>query len=221
MQEVVSYGSAAAAAARLKPEAGSAAYESPRGPSRRVSFDHEYVERLKKGDPEIERHFSAYFGELLLIKLRARLHSPQAVEDLRQETFLRVLIALRRKNNLHSPESLGAFVNSVCNNILREWYRSQSQGQLSFDNFEIADGQMSAESTLVIEERKQQVRRVLEKLSEKDRELLRQVYFNDVDKDEICRRFGVDREYLRVLVHRTKARFRDELLETYGDQVGS
>jgi len=177
------------------------------------------VKRLKDADPETERHFTAYFGELLLIKLRARLRSVQAVEDLRQETLLRVLTALRLKQSLQSPESLGAFVNSVCNNLLLEWSRSQSRGQpTAFEHFELRDEQMNAESALVTEERKQQVRRVLEELPQKDRELLRLIFCHDVDKAEICRRFRVDREYLRVLVHRAKARFRRGLLETHGER---
>jgi hypothetical protein len=40
------------------------------------------------------------------------------------------------------------------------------------------------------------------------------VFYDEVDRDEICRRFGVAREYLRVLVHRAKSRLREGLVET-------
>ena len=43
------------------------------------------------------------------------------IEDIRQETFLRVLVTLRRKHGLEHPERLGAFVNSVCNNVFLEY----------------------------------------------------------------------------------------------------
>jgi len=176
------------------------------------------VQRLRDGDPETEQHFTAYFGELLLLKLRSRLPSAEAVQDVRQEVFLRVLTALRLKHNLRSPESLGAFVNSVCKNLLREWYRFQSRMQPTpSDYFERPDEHTSIESALITEERKQQVRRVLEGLHEKDRELLRLIFYNDLDKAEICQRFGVDREYLRVLVHRAKERFKKGLLEAYSE----
>ncbi len=180
----------------------------------RESFDRDYVERLRDGDFETEEHFTNYFGELLRIKLRARLRSPQLAEDLRQETFLRVLVALRRKQSLEHPERLGAFVNSVCNNILLECYRMQGKTEAApVDDYDPPDQRVSAESTLVSEERKREVWKVLEQLPEHDRELLRMLFYEDVDKDEICRRFGVDRDYLRVLVHRAKGRFRKSLLE--------
>ena len=184
----------------------------------RESFDREYLERLKAGDAETERHFVAYFGDLLRIKLRARLRSAELIEDVRQETFLRVLTVVRRKDGLEHPERLGAFVNSVCQNVLFELYRSDSRTQSSSaDHLDIPEDHVSTESELVTEEWRRQVRKVLRDLPAKDRELLRMVFYDETDKDEICRRVGVDREYLRVLVHRAKGRFREELLEQYGE----
>jgi len=67
---------------------------------------------------------SAIFTELLQLKLRSRLQSPQAIEDVRQETFARVFSVLRKDGGLRQPERLGAFVNQICNHVLFEHYRS-------------------------------------------------------------------------------------------------
>jgi RNA polymerase sigma-70 factor (ECF subfamily) len=83
----------------------------PREP--RHEFDRAYVDRLAAGDPETERHFTQYFGELLSIKLRSRLRSPALIEDAKQETFLRVLNTLRQMGGIQSPGGFGAFVNTV------------------------------------------------------------------------------------------------------------
>jgi RNA polymerase sigma-70 factor, ECF subfamily len=45
-------------------------------------------------------------------------------------------------------------------------------------------------------------------MGQRDRELLRAIFLEEGDKDEVCRRFGVDRDYLRVRLHRAKERFR-------------
>ena len=37
---------------------------------------------------------------------------------------------------------------------------------------------------------------------------MRALFFEEKDKDEICKDFGVDRDYLRVLLHRAKQSFR-------------
>jgi RNA polymerase sigma-70 factor (ECF subfamily) len=40
--------------------------------------------------------------------------------------------------------------------------------------------------------------------------LLEWLFFEEREKDEICRTLGIDRNYLRVLLHRAKQRFKAE-----------
>src|SRR5260370_28347257 len=93
------------------------------------AFDGAYVERLRAGDPSTEQHFVAYFGQLLRIKLRSRLLPSDKVEDLQQETFIRVIANLRKDGGVRQPERFGAFVNSICNHVLQEHYRSNTKYQ--------------------------------------------------------------------------------------------
>lgn len=187
---------------------------TPEDSLERQSFDQEYVRRLTEGDPEVERNFTDYFGDLLLIKLRSRLRSRQFVEDAKQETFLRVLTTLRKKGGLEHPERLGAFVNSVCNNVLFEFFRSESRTYpMTADGPEPADEHPDLETALVSEERNGQVRAILAELPKKDRELLKTLLLEERDKTEVARDLNVNREYLRVLLHRAKSRFRTQFLK--------
>jgi RNA polymerase sigma-70 factor (ECF subfamily) len=175
----------------------------------RQSFDAGYVQRLSQSDGETERDFVAYFTELLSIKLRSRLRSADQIQDVIQETFLRVLKTLRA-SGMQNPQALGGFVNSVCNNILFELYRAQSR---VFDPVEDRPSQDApADSVLVSEQERSEIRRIVDDLPEKDRKVLQWLFFEERDKEEICRVLKVDREYLRVLVHRAKLRFRDGYL---------
>jgi RNA polymerase sigma-70 factor, ECF subfamily len=172
-------------------------------------FSREYVQRLTEGDVETERHFVAYFSELLLIKLRRTLRSHQAIEDIRQETFLRVFSVLRHKGGIDHPERLGAFVHGVCSNVLAEYYRSLSRhAPTSQQTFEAAGPGPDPETGFVNEERIRSVREILETLPDKDRQILRLIFLEELEKDEVCRICSVDRDYLRVLLHRAKNRFR-------------
>jgi RNA polymerase sigma-70 factor (ECF subfamily) len=176
----------------------------------RYEFDQDYVNRLVAEDPETERHFTRYFGDLLSLKLRSKLRSAALIEDAKQETFVRVLTTLKRKRGLASAESLGAFVNSVCNNVLFEFYRSGSRvTPLPEDHDEPDRREAGAESSLMAAEEREQVREALSDLPQKERDLLRWLFFENRDKDEICRELNIDRNYLRVLLHRAKNRFRD------------
>lgn len=175
----------------------------------RHQFDAEYLRRLAERDPATEKHFVGYFGDLLTVKLRSRLRHGDLVEDARQETLLRVLRVLRVQGGITTPQALGAYVNSVCNNVLFEMYRAESKSPTLTDELpDVASHASSAEADLLSAEKRARVRRVLMELPEKDRQILYQLFFEERDKDEICRQFQVDREYLRVLVHRAKLRFR-------------
>jgi RNA polymerase sigma-70 factor, ECF subfamily len=173
-------------------------------------FNQSYLERLCSGDFRTETHFVAYFSELIQLKLRSRVNSPHTVEDLRQETFARVFTALRSEGKLRQPERLGAFVNSVCNNVLLEHYRSSSKENPIEDeeSANVPDPSLDVVAILSHKEMEQRVRQVLDELSERDRRLLREIFLKERDKDAVCRDFGVDRDYLRVLLHRAKKAFK-------------
>lgn len=173
------------------------------------SFDENYVQRLRDGDPSTESHFVRYFGQLLRIKLRSRLTALDAVEDLQQETFIRVLRALRSQGGIRQPERLGAFVNSVCNNVVFEFYRASARSLPINDPYlEAADKTLNIEGLAISKEDQERVRKILAAMPARDRDLLRAVFLEEKDKNQVCRQFGVDRNYLRVLLYRAKDRFR-------------
>lgn len=175
----------------------------------RQTFDAAYVQRLCNSDCETERDFHAYFAELLAIKLRSRLRSSDQVQDVIQETFVRVMKTLR-SSGVENPQALGSFVNSVCNNILFEVYRDQAR--FCPPPEDRPSEELHAEAVIAGEEERREVRRVMGELPEKDRNILRWLFFDERTKEDICRTLQVDREYLRVLLHRAKLRFRDDYL---------
>ncbi|MBZ5632061.1 MAG: sigma-70 family RNA polymerase sigma factor [Acidobacteriia bacterium] len=184
----------------------------------RFSFDADYVRRLSEGDAETEDHFARYFGDLIRIKASARLRSGHGADDIRQETLLRVLRTLR-KGAIEHPERLGAYVNTVCNNVMLETFRRDKR-LTELPEGEIPSGQAGAESGLLSDERRDLVRRALNELPAKDRELLQRIFLDEHDKDVVCEEFRVSREYLRVLLHRARIRLRTALHQGRGRAAG-
>jgi len=173
------------------------------------AFDEAYVGRLREGDPSTESHFVAYFSQLIQIKLRARYLAPEVIEDLKQETFIRVIRSLRSDGGIRQGDRLGPFVNSVCNHVLLEHYRSGSKNlQLDSDHLELPDKIMNLEALAISGETQKMVRNVLSQLPRRDQAILRSVFLEEMDKDDVCQRFGVGRDYLRVLLYRAKEKFR-------------
>lgn len=157
-----------------------------------------------------QARFTSYFSKLITLKLRARSLPHDVMESLRQEIDGRVLDALNGNHGIQSTEGLGAHVNTACNHVLREYYRhsAPTRHEGLHDRPERPDRMNHLESTLVSDKGKRAVRRVLAELAAKDRELLRALFLEDQDRNEICREFGVDCDYLRVLLQRAKTHFR-------------
>jgi len=173
------------------------------------AFDEAYVSRLREGDSSTENHFVAYFSKLIQIKLRARFLAPEVVDDLKQETFTRVIKSLRADGGIRQADRLGPFVNSVCNNVLMEHFRVGTRNvALEPGHLELPDKALNLESLAISGETRQTVRKVLAQLPERDQAILKAVFLEEVAKDEVCQRFGVGRDYLRVLLHRAKEKFR-------------
>ena len=175
-------------------------------------FDSDYVQRLRDGDAETETHFVSYFRQLLRIKLRARYLSADAIDDIQQETFIRVFRALRTLGGIRQPERIGAYVNSVCNFVLQEHYRAQGKSQPSEEaDTEIPDKVLNLEKLAIAEEVNERVRDAVKSLAPKERDLIRKIFFQELEKDEVCADLGVTRDYLRVLMHRAIEHLREAL----------
>src|SRR6202035_3252273 len=81
----------------------------------------------------------------------------------------------------------------------------------------IPDPAMSVVDVIANREMQRNVHEILDELSEKDRRVIKDVFLEERDKDEVCRDYGVDREYLRVLLHRAKQAFKSSYLKHSGD----
>ena len=178
-------------------------------------FDADYVRRLTESDAETEQHFVGYFSPLLLSRLKQRLRSHEQLEDLRQEVFLRVFRSLRQRAGLRRPECLGAYVYSICNNVVLEYLRGKDKPEDWDERVEERrDPGACVERELVNEEQSRQMLSLMKRMTPKDRFLICAIFLDERDKDEVCREQGVRRDYLRVLLYRARKRFRQLLAET-------
>lgn len=170
------------------------------------SFNLEYLQLLKDHDPATEANFFSYFKPRLKAKLGVRRIQESDVEDIIQDTFLRTLKAVR-DGAIKTPEAFGSYVSRVCDFVLYEKFREPSRWHLDVNAIEITNDQEDLEQRVFDRERRKQVERALATLRYKDRNLLRARLFEELDNDEICERFGISRNNLRVVLHRAVQRF--------------
>jgi RNA polymerase sigma-70 factor (ECF subfamily) len=174
-------------------------------------FDDEYVRRLREGDRETVEHYVDYFKLPLLRMLRRRGISLDDCEDVLQITHLRVIQELWNGKGIRDSHAFGAWVHTICTHVAQELERKRRE-TVELDP-EQASKDEGALRELLLKEKKARVRQALQSLAKKekrDADILRDLFFRDLDKDEICRNHGVDRDYLRVLIHRALKKFSNE-----------
>jgi RNA polymerase sigma-70 factor, ECF subfamily len=171
-------------------------------------FDEAYIRTLQNRDPETENHFVAYFSKAIQLKLRCRLRYQDLVDDVLQETFRRLFTYFRSGKTLNNPASLPAFVHKVCDNVMYEQLRFQKRHEYFEENApEPLDPGPDPEDQVVTSQKRAGVRRILQLLPAKDQELLRRL-LEGQDRGAVCKALSVDRDYLRVLLHRALERYK-------------
>jgi DNA-directed RNA polymerase specialized sigma24 family protein len=170
------------------------------------SFDDDYVRRLREGHYETGVHFNTYFTGVLHAKLGRRLHSADAVDELTQDVLF---LALKSLHLLKAGSKLGAFVDGICNNRLKMHYRAERRTVPLVDQSEPVDHNRNAEEIHEANETAALVRATLKELGEPDAGILTAIFLNEESKDVICARYRVSSDYLRVLLFRAKAAFRE------------
>jgi RNA polymerase sigma-70 factor, ECF subfamily len=148
------------------------------------------------------------FRERLRLFALRRLRDPAAAEDVAQETLRRVLEACRA-GRLENPTALPAFVFQTANHVCLQHFRSSSREGRALRRF---GGESPPNSdphplaAIIGDEQRVAVRHALQKLSVEDRDLLRMMYYEEMDSSVLSRRLGVTPGALRVRKHRVLAK---------------
>ena len=172
-------------------------------------FDDEYVRRLREGDRETEEHYFDYFNFPLTMKLRGRVPSAD-IDDVIQDVHSRLFKELRQGKGVRTATSSARLSSeSATTSCTRPG--ASTQHRRARGRFLCRHRRRCATSSE--QETKERVHSAIaevEQESARDGAILRDIFLNEKDKDEICRDWGVDRDYLRVLVYRALKKFTDK-----------
>jgi RNA polymerase sigma-70 factor, ECF subfamily len=127
------------------------------------------------------------------------------VDDLVQESLVRFFRAEQR-HSIRNTEEFGAFLNGVCRNVILE-YRRRVKREPGIDpDMPIPDAGVRPEAEIF--EMRDAIDNGLRELAERDRAILRSLYLEGREKEDICREWGMTDAQFRVVLFRAKERFR-------------
>ena len=148
------------------------------------------------------------FRERLRLFALRRLGDSAAAEDVAQETLRRVLEA-HRAGRVENPSALPAFAFQTAQHICLQHFRSSSRegrALLRLGSEDAPNLDPHPLATLIGDERRAAVREALKQLSSEDRDLLRMMYYEDMDSGALAQQLGITAGALRVRKHRVLGR---------------
>jgi RNA polymerase sigma factor (sigma-70 family) len=157
--------------------------------------------------------YTQYYARVLAY-LRFRVGSSEAAEDLVSQVFER---ALTHMADLQSPGAVGAWLFRIARNCASDYFRRQRPAA-SLDT--LVDSchprECSPEETLVAQEERMSLLTQLNRLSEREREVIGLKFVACLQNREIARVLNMPEGTVGSLLHRTLARLRDALHEEGG-----
>jgi|SRR5580658_4661450 DNA-directed RNA polymerase specialized sigma24 family protein len=165
-----------------------------------MTYDADFLAKLRQREPATCTRFVFAFTPILEAKLRYKFRDRGTIEDLRNETFYRVLIQVD-KNGVRDPAQFGSFVRGVCENVAREHIRRTASTASWPDGFEPPDRVLSIDELVADKELKELLRIELRKLTHEEETLITE-YFQDKDRRGLARDRGITMSGLNVKLHR-------------------
>lgn len=164
----------------------------------------ELVEGVRAGDPRAESELYSRFGPRVWYLALRELRSRDRAEDVRSETILRVLVALR-EGRLRSADALPAFVLQTARNVMQEAWRASRRTVALEDS-----GLSEPAADTIFEDglQRRALAQALDGLSERDQAVLRLYYYEELSREEIAERLGLMVARVRLVRSRALQRFR-------------
>jgi RNA polymerase sigma-70 factor (ECF subfamily) len=182
----------------------------------KLVFDVEFLAGLREREPVTCTRFVFFFTPLIEAKLRHEFSNFAAIEDVRNDTFIRV-ITLVDRDQVRDPQHFGSFVLGVCSKVAQEHRRNAWRTEpLDCDPVAHSRSGHALEGWLQDEELKKIVGRELSKLSEEDRSLITEGLLKERNRREMAEDLGMTPGGLNVRICRALERFRARVLRAVG-----
>jgi RNA polymerase sigma-70 factor (ECF subfamily) len=167
------------------------------------------VERVRIGDATGMEELYAVFSKGVRFFLCRQL-GPNDLDDRVHDAFLVVMQAIQR-GELREPERLMGYVRTVVKRQIAACIEKNVQARremLDQDSLgRVYDHRRTPEEDVIIAEKTELMREVLDGISDRDREILVRFYLQEQSQAQICSDMNLTETQFRLLKSRAKARF--------------
>jgi RNA polymerase sigma factor (sigma-70 family) len=170
-------------------------------------FDAAYLQRLRNGDDETAKHFDHYFRRLVRAKVWGKF-TCQREEDLVDDVMAAAIENIMR-GQPRDASRLAAYVCGIFSNSMKRAVRPgrRDAAFVPVDLERVSDGAKTAERRMEEKEKAEAVRKTLSALSRRDREVLIDLFYHELSREEVCQKHAVTNAQLRLILFYAVRRF--------------
>ncbi|RKU10713.1 hypothetical protein C6502_10840 [Candidatus Poribacteria bacterium] len=168
-----------------------------------VANDNTLICRAQTGDEEafaalMREHYSFVYATVIRI-----VKNSHDAEEVVQDAFLNSYRGLTR---LEDPAKFKSWLRVIAQNCGRNWLRKQRGGTVSIDEVseDILQTQDSPDERLTQLEQRKLIRRTIETLPQKDKEIAQAFYLEGANYDELTRTHGLSYNAIALRLSRAK-----------------
>jgi RNA polymerase sigma factor (sigma-70 family) len=174
-----------------------------------VTFDDEYLSRLRSNDSETAEHFQRHFRRVAGSMLYGRFDR-QTEADLVDEV-LSAAIEKIMQGEPRDPSALPGYVRGICINVIKKVIRNRSREERVDLNIDRISGKWKTPEEAILErDTAEKVRRVMSVLRPRHQQILLALFFHGLRRDEVCEIYGVTRAQLRLILFHARCKFQKE-----------
>ena len=174
--------------------------------------DKEIIALFNSRDERAVAELQSKYGDYIKTVSYRILGDRQDAEECESDAYLAVWNSIPPD----SPDDLGAYVFRICRNISVDRLRQNTAKKRSADIISI-DGELnecvsdSAEDAYIKGELKTVINAFLKSLKKRERDIFLLRYYFSYSGREIADRFGMDEDYVRVVLSRTRKKLKEYL----------
>ena len=157
---------------------------------------------------ELYNHYFRIVYNLIYVQVR----NPETADDITSETFFKVVQNLSKFDK--SRASFATWINRIAQRTLIDFYRSQGRRQETDwdDDFDapISESELP-EAQFLQDENKKLLLKALEKLSDRERQIVTMKYFSDMSNVEIAEALDITASNVGIILFRAMGKLKNSL----------
>lgn len=170
------------------------------------------LERLRRGDQEalalVTDKYRSYVCTIIS-NMISGVGTYSDTEELCADTFFSVW----RSADAIGPGKLKAYIGAAARNKAKSWLRTRRELPMDLDEIEIPDDSLPLEEKAIQEELARRVRKAVDSLRPKDREIFLRYYYYLQSTDQVAAQMGIPAATVRSRLARGREILKQKLSE--------